>query len=302
MGIIMKSEKVRPISAPYLQDALSGVRETMGFNRQAFEKMRFTEVSRKFSDSNLKAMYLWSVYSPGMIFVGSLGTVLVLWYGAGQVLQGDLKIGELVMFLFYLALFYTPVNQIHSVNHLLQHALAASERIFEVLDWKPLVMDQPKIRPTSPCLDGVVEFNNVSFSYRSDVPVLQEISLQVAKGEQIALIGPSGAGKSTLMKLLMRFYDVGGGAITIDGYDIRDLSLAYLRNQIGFVQQEPFLFNGTVRDNILYGDLARVRGILRRWLLPRVPMNLSSICPKGTIPGLANEGSNYQLDKSSVFP
>ncbi|UCE63689.1 MAG: ABC transporter ATP-binding protein, partial [Nitrospirota bacterium] len=244
----------------YLQDALSGVRETMGFNRQAFEKMRFTGVSRKFSDSNLKAMYLWSVYSPGMIFVGSLGTVLVLWYGAGQVLQGDLKIGELVMFLFYLALFYTPVNQIHSVNHLLQHALAASERIFEVLDWKPLVVDHPKIRPSSRCLDGVVEFNNVSFSYRSDVPVLREISLQTAKGEQIALIGPSGAGKSTLMKLMMRFYDVGGGAITIDGYDIRDLSLAYLRNQIGFVQQEPFLFNGTVRDNILYGDVGASQG------------------------------------------
>jgi ABC-type multidrug transport system fused ATPase/permease subunit len=239
----------------YLQDVLSGIRETMGFNRQAFEKMRFTEVSRKYSDSNLKAMYLWSVYSPGMIFVGSLGTVLVLWYGSGQVLQGELKIGELVMFLFYLALFYTPVNQIHSVNHLLQHALAASERIFEVLDWKPDVVDHPKIRPSSPRLVGVVEFNNVSFSYRSDVNVLREISLQIGKGEQIALIGPSGAGKSTLMKLLMRFHDVGGGAITIDGYDIRDLSLTYLRNQIGFVQQEPFLFNGTVRDNILYGDL-----------------------------------------------
>ena len=239
----------------YLQDALSGIRETMGFNRQAFEKMRFTGVSRKFSDSNLKAMYLWSVYSPGMIFVGSLGTVLVLWYGAGQVLQGELKIGELVMFLFYLALFYTPVNQIHSVNHLLQHALAASERIFEVLDWKPDVVDHPKIRPSSPHLDGVVEFNNVTFSYRPDVNVLRDISLQVPKGEQVALIGPSGAGKTTLMKLLMRFYDVDGGSITLDGYDIRDLPLAYLRNQIGFVQQEPFLFNGTVRDNILYGDL-----------------------------------------------
>jgi len=239
----------------YLQDALSGIRETMGFNRQTFEKMRFAGVSRKFSDSNLKAMYLWSVYSPGMIFVGSLGTVLVLWYGAGQVLQGDLKVGELVMFLFYLALFYTPVNQIHSVNHLLQHALAASERIFEVLDWIPDVIDHPKIRPSSPRLDGIVEFNNISFSYRPDVNVLREISLQVPKGEQIALIGPSGAGKSTLVKLLMRFYDVGGGAITLDGYDIRDLSLTYLRNQIGFVQQEPFLFNGTVRDNILYGDL-----------------------------------------------
>ena len=239
----------------YLQDALSGIRETMGFNRQGFEKMRFTEVSRTYSDSNLKAMYLWAVYSPGMIFVGSLGTVLVLWYGSGQVLQGDLKIGELVMFLFYLALFYTPVNQIHSVNHLLQHALAASERIFEVLDWKPDVVDHPKIHPAVSRLDGVVEFNNVSFSYREDVKVLREISVQVAQGEQIALIGPSGAGKSTLMKLLMRFYDVGLGAITIDGYDIRDMSLGYLRKQIGFVQQEPFLFNGTVRDNILYGDL-----------------------------------------------
>ena len=239
----------------YLQDVLSGIRETMGFNRHEFENRRFTRVSRKYSYSNLKAMYLWSVYSPGMIFVGSLGTVLVLWYGSGQVLQGQLKIGELVMFLFYLALFYTPVNQIHSVNHLLQHALAAGERIFEVLDWKPAVVDQPKICPPSPRLEGVVEFRNVSFSYRSDLNVLRDLSLQVAQGEQVALIGPSGAGKSTLMKLLMRFYDVGGGAITLDGYDVRDLPLAYLRNQIGYVQQEPFLFNGTVRDNILYGDL-----------------------------------------------
>ena len=239
----------------YLQDALSGVRETMGFNRQAYEKMRFSGVNRTYSDSNLKAMYLWSVYSPGMIFVGSLGTIMVLWYGSGQVLQGQLKVGELVMFLFYLALFYTPVNQIHSVNHLLQHALAASERIFEVLDWKPDVVDQPKIRPSSSHLDGVVEFNEVSFSYPSKMNVLQDLSIHVHQGEQVALIGPSGAGKSTMMKLLMRFYDVGAGAITIDGYDIRDLSVSFLREQIGYVQQEAFLFNGTVRENIAYGDL-----------------------------------------------
>ena len=239
----------------YLQDALSGIRETMGFNRQGFEKMRFAGVSRQYSESNLKAMYLWSVYSPGMIFVGSLGTVLVLWYGSGQVLQGDLKIGELVMFLFYLALFYTPVNQIHSVNHLLQHALAASERIFEVLDWTPDVVDQPKIRPSSSRLEGKVEFRDVSFSYRADAKVLRDITLQVGQGEQVALIGPSGAGKSTMMKLLLRFYDVGTGVITIDDYDIRHLPLTFLRDQIGYVQQEPFLFNGTVRDNITYGDL-----------------------------------------------
>ena len=238
----------------YLQDALSGIRETMGFNRQDYEEERFSGLNRQFSDSNLKAMYLWSVYSPGMIFAGSIGTVLVLWYGSGQVIEGDLKIGELMMFLFYLVLFYTPVNQIHSVNHLLQHALAASERIFEVLDWKPDVLDQPKVHPPASRLDGLVEFSDVSFSYRSDVPVLRDLSIRISPGEQIALVGPSGAGKSTMMKLLMRFYDVRAGGITLDGYDIRELSLSYLREQIGYVQQEAFLFNGTVKENIIYGD------------------------------------------------
>ena len=238
----------------YLQDALSGIRETMGFNRQDYEEERFSGLNRQFSDSNLKAMYLWSVYSPGMIFAGSIGTVLVLWYGSGQVIEGDLKIGELMMFLFYLVLFYTPVNQIHSVNHLLQHALAASERIFEVVDWKPDVVDQPKVHPPASRLDGLVEFSDVSFSYRSDVPVLRDLSIRISPGEQIALVGPSGAGKSTMMKLLMRFYDVRAGGITLDGYDIRELSLSYLREQIGYVQQEAFLFNGTVKENIIYGD------------------------------------------------
>jgi len=239
----------------YLQDALSGIRETMGFNRHTYEQERFTEKSHEYSRSNLKAMYLWSVYSPSMIFVGSLGTVLILWYGSQQVMQGQLTLGELVMFLSYLVLFYTPVNQIHSVNHLLQHALAASERVFEVLDFKPEVIDQPSAHPTTARLRGAVALQRVSFFYREDVPVLRDISLNVAAGQQVALVGHSGAGKSTIIKLLMRFYDVKAGAITMDGHDIRDLPLAYLRNQIGLVQQEPFLFNGTVRQNIAYGDL-----------------------------------------------
>ena len=239
----------------YLQDALSGIRETMGFNRHAYENKRFTTRSHAYSQSNLKAMYLWSVYSPSMIFVGSLGTVLTLWYGSGQVMQGHLTLGELVMFLSYLVLFYTPVNQIHSVNHLLQHALAASERVFEVLDFKPDVIDQPRVRPASVHVQGTVAMQNVSFSYREDVPVLRGISLNVEAGEQVALVGHSGAGKSTIIKLLMRFYDVKAGAITLDGTDIRDFPLSYLRDQVGLVQQEPFLFNGTVRENIVYGDL-----------------------------------------------
>lgn len=240
----------------YLQDALSGIRETMGFNRQSHEQQRFGALSRRYSDSNLKAMCLWSVYSPGMIFVGGLGTLLILWYGAGEVLGGALTVGELVMFLAYLSLFYVPINQIHSVNHMLQHALAASERIFGILDAVPEICDRRGVAAPCDRLEGAVRFDGVSFHYRPDLPILHRLSLDVKPGERIALVGPSGAGKSTMLKLLMRFYDVTEGAVLLDGHDLRDMPLAFLRSQIGYVQQEPFLFNGTVRDNIAYGDLS----------------------------------------------
>jgi ATP-binding cassette, subfamily B, bacterial len=239
----------------YLHDALSGIRETIGFNRQAYEQARFDARSRRYSDSNLDAMRLWSFYSPGMMFIGSIGTVLILWYGAGEVARGMLTLGELVMFLSYLALFYVPVNQIHSVNHMLQHALAGSERVFEILDARSEVQDRPGAVAPAERLGGAVRFDEVSFAYRPDVPVLHGLTLDVRPGERIALVGPSGAGKSTLLKLLMRFYDVRDGAILFDGNDLRGLPLAFLRGQVGFVQQEPFLFNGTVKENIAYGDL-----------------------------------------------
>ncbi|MDA2909643.1 ABC transporter ATP-binding protein/permease [Nitrospiraceae bacterium AH_259_D15_M11_P09] len=251
----------------YLQDALSGIRETMGFNRQPYERARFGALSRQYRQSNLKAMYLWSLYAPSMIFVGSLGTALILWYGAGEVTRGVLTVGELVMFLSYLALFYVPVNQIHSVNHMLQHALAASERVFDILDTPSEVQDRPHAVPPATRLEGHVHFDNVTFHYRPDVLVLQTLTLEVRRGERVALVGPSGAGKSTMLKLLMRFYDVQGGVVSLDGYDVRDLPLAFLRSQIGLVQQEPFLFNGIVRENIAYGDLtadqARIEEVAR---------------------------------------
>jgi ABC-type multidrug transport system fused ATPase/permease subunit len=238
----------------YLQDALSGIKETIGFGQHEYERDRFARLSQEYSTSNLRAMYLWSVYWPGMVFVGSLGTLLIVWYGAGEVLSGQLSVGELVMFLSYLTLFYTPINQIHSVNHMLQHALAASERVFEILDATPDVQDRPGAIVPAERLRGAVEFRGVSFGYRDEVPVLSDINLAVRAGERIALVGPSGAGKSSLLKLLLRFYDVRSGRLLIDGHDVRDLSLSFLRSQIGLVQQEPFLFNGTVRENIIYSD------------------------------------------------
>ena len=238
-----------------LQDMLAGIRETMGFNRQPYEQERFDRKSDRCRQDTLKAMYLWSYYSPGMMLIGSLGGAMVLWFGTTEVLQHRLSVGELVMFISYLALFYVPINQIHSVNHMLQHALAASERVFEVLDLVPEVKDRQEALVPVARLQGEVAFHRVGFHYRADTPILTDVTISVRAGERVALVGPSGAGKSTTLKLLMRFYDVTEGAITIDGYDIRDVSMAFLRSQIGLVQQEPFLFNGTVRENILYGDL-----------------------------------------------
>ena len=239
-----------------LQDSLAGIRETMGYNRQAYEQERFDGKSDQCRRDTLKAMYLWSYYSPGMMLVGSLGGALVLWNGAQEVLQLHLSVGELVMFMSYLALFYVPINQIHSVNHMLQHALAASERVFEVLDIVPDVKDEPGVRAPATRLTGEIEFRQVHFHYRLEAPLLNDVSLIVRAGERVALVGPSGAGKSTILKLLTRSYDVTGGEITIDGHDLRRMPIAFLRSQIGLVQQEPFLFNGTVRENLVYGNLS----------------------------------------------
>jgi ATP-binding cassette subfamily B protein/subfamily B ATP-binding cassette protein MsbA len=249
-----------------LQDNLSGIREIMAFNRQEYERGRFNKKSQGYCETQLKVARLWSFYSPGMIFLGSMGTVLILSFGAHQVVQGRMTVGELVAFLSYLALFYTPINQIHSVNHMLQHALASGERVFEIIDARPEVQDpEDPITPAAALhphgppdikVLGYVAFRRVSFDYREDVPVLRDVDFEVQPGEKIALVGPSGSGKSTLIKLLMRFYDVDQGSITIDGVDIRRFKLSDLRDQIAMVQQEPFLFNGTVRENILYGDLS----------------------------------------------
>jgi len=254
--------KIRKDSAELnalLQDSLAGIRETMGFNRQAYEQGRFDHKSDQCRLDTLKAMYLWSYYSPGMMLVGSLGGALVLWNGAQEVLSSHLSVGELVMFMSYLALFYVPINQIHSVNHMLQHALAASERVFEILDIVPDVKDDPDAIAPVPRLTGEIEFRHVHFHYRPEAPILNDLSLTVRAGERVALVGPSGAGKSTTLKLLTRFYDVTAGSITIEGHDLRGMPVAYLRDQIGLVQQEPFLFNGTVRENLLYGNLSATR-------------------------------------------
>ena len=238
-----------------LQDSISGIRETLSFNRQLHEIKQFEKRSRDYCNGTLEVMRLWAFYSPSMMFLGSLGTVLILLYGVGLVQAGDITVGSLIAFVGYLALFYTPINQLHSVNHMLQHALASGERLFEIIDTVPEVQDAPEAILPSTNVRGTIQFNRVDFSYIPGKPTILGFDLTIAAGEKIAIVGHTGGGKSTLIKLLMRFYDVESGSILIDGYRIKDLKLSYLREQIGLVAQDPFLFNGTVAENILYGNI-----------------------------------------------
>ena len=238
-----------------LQDSISGIRETLSFNRQLHEIKQFEKRSRDYCNGTLEVMRLWAFYSPSMMFLGSLGTVLILLYGVGLVQAGDITVGSLIAFVGYLALFYTPINQLHSVNHMLQHALASGERLFEIIDTVPEVQDAPEAILPSTNVQGTIQFNRVDFSYIPGKPAILGFDLTIAAGEKIAIVGHTGGGKSTLIKLLMRFYDVESGSILIDGYRIKDLKLSYLREQIGLVAQDPFLFNGTVAENILYGNI-----------------------------------------------
>ncbi|KMP11263.1 hypothetical protein UZ36_05105 [Candidatus Nitromaritima sp. SCGC AAA799-C22] len=238
-----------------LQDSISGIRESFAFNRQLYEIERFEEKSRDYCNGTLAVMRLWAMYSPTMMFLGSLGTVFILFYGIGLVRAGEITVGSLVAFIGYLALFYTPINQLHSVNHMLQHALASGERLFQIIDKEPEVKEAPDAILPSTNVRGAIGFDRVTFSYIKGKRAVEDLSFQIEPGEKIALAGHTGSGKSTLIKLLLRFYDADAGEIRIDGHSVRDLKISYLREQIGLVSQDPFLFNGTVAENILYGNI-----------------------------------------------
>jgi ABC-type multidrug transport system fused ATPase/permease subunit len=241
-----------------LMDNLQGVRQIKAFAREVHEDERFAARADDLRKGTLGVMRVWAMYSPAMSFAGALGTGLVLWFGGAQVLNGTMRLGELVGFIIYLTLFYEPIGRLHGLNQMLQSARASGERVFDILDTEEERDWQRKtrqIRTMPPRVKGAVIYDNVSFQYSPDKPVLNQISLEAAPGEMIALVGPTGAGKSTLVNLLPAFYEVTSGRILIDGIDIKDVALGSLRAQVSVVSQEPFLFNGTIRENILYGRL-----------------------------------------------
>ena len=244
-----------------LQETLSGFRVVKAFGTEAFEKARFERALERLQGVTLRMTRTTAFLPPLMEAVGGLSVVVVLWYGTWAISKGVMTPGSFTAFLAGLFALYTPIKRLSKVNSALQGAFAAGERAFALLDTHFEIKDSPTAR-TLPPFNELVEFTNVSFQYdKSSAPVLANATLKARKGEVVAIVGMSGSGKTSLLNLLPRFYNVTSGSIKIDGIDIKDVTLASLRRQMGLVKQETILFNDTVRANIAYG-MSSVEGTL----------------------------------------
>ncbi|MCY4409239.1 MAG: ABC transporter ATP-binding protein [Caldilineaceae bacterium] len=236
-----------------LQDNLSGIREIKTFTRERTESERIGVRIENYKRSLLHALRLLATFEPFVHFASALGVVVVIYFGGRLALGGELPIEDLVAFFLYLELFYQPVRHLSHAWEAIQEALAGAERVSELLSEEPDIVDQPNAIEYPGRARGKIIFDNVSFSYLTDQPVLRNINLKIPAASVVALVGPTGVGKSTLASLVPRFYDVNKGRISLDGQDIRELTIESLRRQISIVLQDVFLFHGTVRENILFG-------------------------------------------------
>ncbi|KRF64570.1 ABC transporter [Bacillus sp. Soil768D1] len=237
-----------------LQDSISGMRLIQSFTNEEFESKRFAERNHENMIANIKSVRLRSMFGPVIDLLNNIGLVAVIVFGAWQVMEGAFTVGLIVAFLAYLRLLQSPVRNFSRVISIVQQSAAAFERITEIMETQPEIRDKGNAIEL-PSIKKQIEFQSVDFAYDESVPVLSNLNLTMKAGQITALVGSSGAGKSTITNLLIRFYDPQQGTIKMDGLDIRDVSLKSIRSQMGIVSQDIILFNGSIRDNIVYGKL-----------------------------------------------
>jgi ATP-binding cassette subfamily B protein len=277
-------ERIADVLA-HLQESLSGVRIVTMHNRQRHNIVEHRNVVGEHFDANMAAARVQAIYGPGSEAVGVLAQALVLLIGGWMVLGGSLAVGELVAFVLYVPLFFNPIQQLVQLHNVYQQGRAAVEKLRTVFESRPSVPESPTAYALPP-IEGAIRFEHVTFAYEEGATVLRDLDLEIEAGATIALVGRTGAGKSTIAKLITRLYQPLEGRITIDGHDLRDVSFASLRGQIGVVPQEPFLFAGTIRENIAFSRpeasagevLEACRAVGIQELVDRLPQGVESIC------------------------
>ncbi len=243
-----------------LQEEIAGVRVAQAYNRTEANIRRFAEQNAANRDANIQAVVVTSAFNPTIDVLSTLATAIVAGFGGWLAVNNQIPVGVVVAFFIYVQQFFRPIQLVSSIYTQAQGALAGAERIFELVDQPAEQQNAPGAKPL-PTVEGLVEFKNVNFAYTGDersseaAPVLRGVNLLARPGQTIAIVGPTGAGKSTLVNLIPRYYDVTSGTVTIDGQDVRGVTLESLRQQIGIVLQDTYLFSGTIRDNIRYGRL-----------------------------------------------
>ncbi len=237
-----------------MEESVSGMKEIQSYSREGETRREFQRINRDNMEANVQAGQVMSAFWPAVSVFTAIGNFLVLWYGGGTVMTGALSVGVLFGFMGYLGRFFMPIQDLSGFWNSVQSALAAAERVFDIMDTPEGILDKPDAVDL-PRLEGHISYEDMSFRYDDDTPVLTDINLDIPANSTVALVGPTGVGKTTMINLLYRFYDPKKGAVKVDGYDLRDIKLASLRNQMAVVLQDNFLFAGTIMENIRYGNL-----------------------------------------------
>ncbi|MEG1345283.1 MAG: ABC transporter ATP-binding protein, partial [Acidaminococcaceae bacterium] len=270
---------------------VASARVIKSFVREDYEIDRFQYQNTANFEANMKNAQLMALLTPVIEFVAAIGVTAIIWYGGSSVINGEITAGSLVAFLVYAVNISNPIKRLTRVVGNIQRALAAAQRVFDIIDLQEEV-EEIKGAQVLPQVQGDVVFDKVSFAYNPEEPVLENLQFHAHAGEVVAIVGPSGAGKSTIANLLPRFYDVTGGKILIDGHNVADVTLNSLREQVGIVPQETILFNGTLFDNILYGRLEATREEVEAAAKAANAHNFISELPAGYETMLGDRGVN----------